>query len=95
MFHVFYLDVAMTIQVYFNSILHMLQRSDGCCRGDKTLGRGKGHGRDKTWRRTGVRRGWPHGEGRSASWLGKERSGLDARGTNRMGIESHMVRRGH
>jgi hypothetical protein len=31
-FHVFYLDVAMTIQVCFNSILHMLQRSDGCCR---------------------------------------------------------------
>jgi hypothetical protein len=36
MFHVFHLDVAMTIQVYFNSILHMLQWSNECCRGDGT-----------------------------------------------------------
>jgi hypothetical protein len=28
--------------VCFKSILHMLQRSDGYCRGDKTLGRGRG-----------------------------------------------------
>jgi hypothetical protein len=38
MFHVFHLDVAITIQVCFHSILHMLQRSNGCCRGDETLG---------------------------------------------------------
>jgi hypothetical protein len=34
--HMFHLDGAITIQEYFNN------RSDGCCRGDETLGRGKG-----------------------------------------------------
>ena len=46
MLHVFHLNVAMTIQVCFNSILYKLQWLDGCCRGDEMLGQGKGHGRD-------------------------------------------------
>jgi hypothetical protein len=64
MFHVFHLDVAMTIYVCFKSILHILQWSDRCCRGDETLGRGKGR------RRQGVaddRGAWGRrrGEGRN------------------------------
>jgi hypothetical protein len=39
MLQAFHLNVAMTIQVCLKSILHMLQQSDGCCRGDETLGR--------------------------------------------------------
>ena len=42
MFYVFYLDVAMTIYVCFKSILYMLQRSNGCCRGEETLGKRRG-----------------------------------------------------
>jgi hypothetical protein len=95
MFHVCHLDVAMTIQICFNSIMHMLQRSNGCCRGDETLERGKGHGRDRARRKTGARQGWRHGEGRNTAWLGKERSGFDIGGATRMGIESWMVGRGH
>ena len=67
MSHVFRLDVVMIIQVCFNSKLHMLQRSDGCCKGDETLGLGKGNGRGRARWRTGARRG-------------KERGGLDAQG---------------
>ena len=82
MFQVFHLDVAMTIQVCFNSILHMLRWSDGCCRGDETLGREKGRVRDKAQRRIGARRG-------------EECGGLDVGGTTGMGIESWMVGHGH
>jgi hypothetical protein len=83
MFHVFHLDVAITIQECFNSILYMLQRLDGCCRGDETLGQGKGaaeteHGggpgrdRDGATARGGARRdrrGARHGGGRSMMGL--------------------------
>ena len=71
MFYVFHLDVAMTIQVYFNSILHMLQRSDGCCRGDGTLGQGKGRGGGRGRDRDGVvaRGGARRGGGRNAVGL--------------------------
>jgi hypothetical protein len=31
-----------TIHVCFNNILHMLQQTDECCRGDETLGRERG-----------------------------------------------------
>jgi hypothetical protein len=77
MFYVFHLDVAMTIQVCFKSILHMLQWSDECCRGDETLRQSKGYSRDRAWQMTGARRGWCHGEGRSAAWRGEEHSRLD------------------
>jgi hypothetical protein len=62
----------------------MLQRSDGCCRGDETLGRGRDAPRQRGggWGRS---KGWCRGEARSAArWVeergvaGKERGGLDA-----------------
>ena len=65
MLQVFYLDVAMTIQVCFKSILHMLQRSDGCCRGDETLGRRRGATEDRGAAGDGV------------MVRGEERGGLD------------------
>jgi hypothetical protein len=46
-FHMFHLNVAMTIHVCFKSILHVLQQSNECCRGDETLGWEKGRGRDR------------------------------------------------
>ena len=104
MFHVFNLDVTITIQVCFNSILHMLQRSNGCCRGDDTLGQGKGVAETARGGGRGARRGWRHWEGRSAvrqgrsvAWRGKECSGLDTGGATGMGmgIESRTVGRSH
>ena len=68
----FHLDVAMTIEACFKSILHLLQRSDGCCRGDETLGREKGRVRDKAQRRIGARRGEERGgldEGAKPGWV--------------------------
>jgi hypothetical protein len=90
MVHVFHLDVAMTIQICFNMCCK-LQQSDGCCRGDGTLGQGKGRGRDKARRRTGARRGWRYDEERSVAWREKERGELDAGGATGIGIESQMV----
>jgi hypothetical protein len=75
MFHVFQLYVAMTIHVCFNSILHMLEQSDGCCRGDEMLGQGKGRDRDRAWRRTEC-----DGNGaiaRGGAWRGGGRSTAD------------------
>ena len=103
MSHVFRLDVVMIIQVCFNSTLHMLQWSDGCCKGDDTIGLGKGNGRDRAWWRTGARRRWRHIVGRSAVWRGKERGGLDAGGATGWGLcygrrgcnKSRMVDCGH
>ena len=86
MSHVFRLDVVMIIQVCFNSTLHMLQWSDGCCKGDDTIGLGKGNGRDRAWWRTGARLRWRHIVGRSAVWRGKERGRLDAGGATGWGL---------
>ena len=84
---VFHLDVAMTIQICFNIILYMLQRSDGCCRGDETLGRRRGATED----------GGAAGEGRGAAgedrgMAGMERGGLDAGGAAGMGLRRRMGR---
>ena len=93
-FHVFHLDVVMTIQVCFNSILHMLQWSDRCCRGDETLRRGRDATEIEHGGRQGVTRMAPR-RGEERGVAGKERGGLDTRGAAGMGIESRMVGHGH
>ena len=95
MFYMFHLDVAMTIQVCFNSILHMLRRSDGCCRGDETLGHGKGRAPRQSAVEDGGTAEMASRRGEERGVTGDERGGLDAGGVTGMGIESRMVGCGH